>query len=173
MLVYIVCEELFSPYKSDTLAYDRFLSLIEERDVDAVLIANATGQYLKEIQDFKGTYSHLVARIVESETPVKMMGKTYHLRSSGVVTPRREMIHAVDDTVCELTMQEDGGYKYQYLCLDLFDSEHFDSLAKQSAAKQIVIPFQDIMKFLEQNMDDETAELLKKAKADFYYKTKS
>lgn len=172
MLVYFVGEELFSPHKADTLVYDRFVSLLQEREVDAVLIAKPSDQFEHEIDGFKQTYGSLVSRVVESESPVKMANKLFHLRASALVTPKNEVIQTVDDAVCELTIQEDGTYQYQYVLLDLFDSEHFDKMAMK-AVKQIVIPFQDIITFLEQNMDDETAEMLKKVKADFYYKTKS
>lgn len=173
MLVYFVCEELFSPYKVDTLAYDRFVNLLQERDVDALLIANTSDQFHREIDAFKHEHGSLVSRVVESETPIRMANKLFHLRASSLVTPKKEVIHAVDDTICELVVKEDGTYEYQYIALDLFDSELFDQVNASKPVKQIVIPFQDILAFLEQNMDEETAELLKKAKADFYYKTKS
>ena len=173
MLVYLVCEEIFSPHKEDTLVYDRFISLLKEREVDAVLIANTTDNYRSEIDDFKAAYGNLVGQVVESETPINISNKRFHLRTSSLVTHQDEIIYAVDDTVCQITVDEDGSYEYQYLCLDLFDSEYFEKLTRQAEPKHIIIPFQEILKLLEQSIDEDTAELLKKAKAEFYYKTKS
>ena len=184
MKLYLVSEEMFSPNKSK-LIYKRFSDYIEKNIADAICIANATSSNVEEIEAFKKAYLKKGRGMVFSnDTPLLIYNFTYPLISVGLKQLDGTTIYAADDAICEITITRENELSYKYIALDLFantvpakkEIKPFDfPLLKEMPkdGKPLVMPLEKFIEMIEENMDDDTREKIKKAKQDFHAKTKS
>ncbi|MBE6114693.1 MAG: hypothetical protein E7191_06390 [Erysipelotrichaceae bacterium] len=185
MKIQLVCEELFSPQKSKVI-YKRFLDYIEQHPSDALCIANATAMHVEQIESFKYNFMKKgKGTVFVNNVPLMIYDQIYSLVEGGIRIREDEMIYAADDAICEINIDLNGRIFYEYIALDLllnavpakkkevrsFDLPMLEGLPKDG--KPVVMPLQKFIEMIEENMDDETREKIRKAKEDFNSKTKN
>lgn len=184
MKLYLVSEDLFAPSKTNGI-YKRFMNYITKHSADALCIANSTLSYLEEIESFKKEYLKKgQGMIFTNDTPLLIYNHTYPLTNVGLEVNEEETIYAASDAICSITISKDEELHYQYIALDLFPNNVpttpeikkfefpiFKEMPKDG--KPLVMPLAKFIEMIEENMDDDLREQIKKAKADFHAKTKS
>ena len=184
MKLHLVSEEMFSPNKSK-LVYKRFLEYIDKNPADALCIANSTSTNLEEINAFKVAYAKKGrGMIFSNDTPLLIYNFTYPLISVGLKQLDGSTIYAADDAICVIEITRENEVSYHYIALDLFansvpvkkEIRSFEfPLLKEipKDGKPLVMPLEKFIEMIEENMDDDMREKIKKAKQDFHSKTKS
>ena len=184
MKLHLVSEEMFSPNKSK-LVYKRFIDYIEKNPSDALCIANSTSSNVEEIDAFKKAYLKKGRGMIFcNDTPLLIYNFTYPLISVGLKQLDGSTIYAADDAICVIEITRDNEVSYEYIALDLFvntvpakkEIKNFEfPLLKEMPkdGKPRVMPLEKFIEMIEENMDDDTREKIKKAKQDFHAKTKS
>lgn len=184
MKLYLVSEELFSPNKSK-LVYKRFVDYIEKNPADALCIANSTSSNIDEIEAFKQAYLKKGrGMIFSNDVPLLIYNYTYPLVNVGLKQVDGTTIYAAEDAICVIDITRENEVTYQYIALDLFvnsvpakkEIKNFEfPLLKEMPkdGKPLVMPLEKFIEMIEENMDDDMREKIKKAKQDFHAKTKS
>lgn len=184
MKLYLVSEDMFSLSKSKII-YKRFLDYIGQNPCDALCIANSTSENIEEIESFKKDYLKKgKGMIFSNDTPLLIYSHTYPLTSMGLEIGEDKTIYPATDAICSITIDKDLEIEFHYIALDLFmntipskpvvqnfEFPLFNELPKNG--KPLVMPLQKFIEMIEENMDDETREKIRKAKEDFNAKTKS
>ncbi|MBR3840170.1 MAG: hypothetical protein IKM20_03440 [Erysipelotrichales bacterium] len=181
MNILLVSDTIFNPDKPKAI-YNRFVSKCTTEALDALCITLTSSQYLNEIEAFKHKYSGKYPIILGNDIDLRIYDEKYPLMIDGIKV-NDETIYAMDDAVCEIEFTRDQPVQYRYVPLDIF--MNMKPAKKQESkiiningldlmnGQPIAIPLQKFLDIIEENMDEETKERLRKAKQDINEKTKS
>lgn len=183
MNIYLVCDSLFDPKKVPTILR-RFEAKCDKNDIDALCITISSSDYLKEINQFKAKFSSKFPIIVGNDLNLTIYNETYKMNSSGIRIHDDETIYAMDDSVCILHFDKNNQVDYTYQPFDVFmnlqgSTKHTESLSSQNIAKDfmngqpIAIPLQKFLDIIEDSVDEDTKEKIRRAKQEYNEKTKN
>ena len=181
MNVLLVNESIFDPNKPKAI-YERFVARCSNESIDALCVSITSSQYLNEIEVFKRKHGGKYPIILGNDIDLRIYDEKYPLMIDGIKT-HDETIYAMDDAICEIEFRREEPIQYRYIPLDVF--MNLKPAAKKEtkviningleliSGQPIAIPLQKFMEIIEENMDEETKERLKKARQDINEKTKS
>ncbi len=186
MNILLVSENLFDKNKP-TAIMNRFLTHSMQDNIDALCISTSSDRFNDAIRRFKEIHGGKYPIIYGDNINIEVYNHKYPLNSEGLVTDEGQ-IYAMDDAVCEIEFYKDANPKYAYIPLDIFLNQ-IPTLptVEQSAAilakpidgdgllngKPIAVPLQKFLDLIEDSVDEETKEKIRKAKEEFNSKTKS
>lgn len=182
MNILLVPDSLFSPEKPKVI-FDRFVSKCNTESLDALCIAESSSQYSEQIEKFKLKQGGKYPIVYGNNIDLRIYDEKYPLSCDGIQINDTDTIYAMDDAVCEIEFIREANPKYQYIPLDVFMNMKVADIPVQNRntingmdllnGKPIAIPLQKFIDMIEENMDEETKERLKKAKQEYNEKTKS
>lgn len=182
MNVLLVNEDLFNPEKENVI-YERFINKCKMDGIDALCISITSSRYLEQIEKFKDKYGGRYPIVLGNNIDLKIYDDKYPLKADGIYLTENDIIYSVDDAVCEIEFYRSKEPKYRYIPLDVFTNMRSAETEQQNAMRvnglnllngqPIAIPLQKFLEIMEEHIDDETKEKLKKVKQDINGKNRS